>query len=105
MAVIKPKSKQAVRRYRDGVDEGRDQGIEQRIVRLIERRRQLLRRLVELKFGVEAARKLAEVSAQPSRPDFEAVYAAAMDCDTADEFMAWMGEHAARSIPPRSRSG
>ncbi|MCY3548076.1 MAG: Rpn family recombination-promoting nuclease/putative transposase [Gemmatimonadetes bacterium] len=101
--VIKPKTKWAVRWYEDGVDDGREQGIkqgiEQGIVRAIEQQWRLLHRLVERKFGVEAARKLAEASARQSHLDFETVFAAALDCDTADEFMAWMGEHATPSPP------
>ncbi len=42
------------------------QGIEQGIVRAIEQQWRLLHRLVERKFGVEAARKLAEASARQS---------------------------------------
>lgn len=115
MEVIKPKTKWAVRWYEDGVDDGREQGIEQGIrqgieqgikqgieqgiVRAIEQQWQLLHRLVERKFGVEAARKLVEASAQTPRPDFDDVFAAAMDCDTAEEFVAWMGAHAAPSTP------
>ncbi len=107
MEVIKPKTKWAVRWYEDGVDDGREQGIkqgikqgiEEGIVRAIEQQWQLLHRLVERKFGVEAARKLAEASAQTPRPDFDEVFAAAMDCDTAGEFVAWMGAHAAPSTP------
>ena len=103
--VIKAKTKWAVRWYEDGVDDGREQGIkqgikqgiEQGIVRAIEQQWRLLHRLVERKFGVEAARKLAEASGRQSHLDFEAVFAAALDCDTADEFMAWMGEHATPS--------
>ena len=91
--VIRPKTKWAVRWYEDGVDDVREQGI----VRAIEQQWRLLHRLVERKFGVEAARKLAEASARQSHLDFEAVFAAALDCDTADEFMAWMGEHATPS--------
>ncbi len=78
--VIKPKTKWAVRWYEDGVDDGREQGIkqgiEQGIVRAIEQQWRLLHRLVERKFGVEAARKLAEASARQSHLDFEAVFAA-----------------------------
>ena len=99
MEVIKPKTKWAVRWYEDGVDDGREQGIEEGIVRAIEQQWQLLHRLVERKFGVEAARRLAEASAQTPRPDFDEVFAAAMDCDTADEFVAWMGARATPSTP------
>ena len=103
MEVIKPKTKWAVRWYEDGVDDGREegikQGIEQGIVRAIEQQWQLLHRLVERKFGGEAARELAEASAQTPRPDFDEVFAAALDCDTADEFVASMGAHAAPSTP------
>ncbi len=99
MEVIKPKTKWAIRWYEDGVDDGREQGIEQGIVRAVEQQWQLLHRLVERKFGGEAARKLAEASAQTPRPDFDDVFAAAMDCNTADEFVAWMGAHAAPSTP------
>ena len=118
MEVIKPKTKWAIRWYEDGVDDGREEGIkqgieqgiergieqgiergiergiEQGIVRAMEQQWQLLQRLVERKFGGEAARELAEASASQPRPDFDAVFAAALDCGTADEFMAWMGEHA-----------
>ena len=104
MEVIKPKTKWAVRWYEDGVDDGREQGIEQGIVRAIAQQWQLLHRLVERKFGGEAVRKLAEASAPPPDPEFVgAVFAAAIDCDTADEFVAWMSEHAAPSpsvVPP-----
>ena len=100
MEVIKPKTKWAVRWYEDGVDEGREQGIKQGI----EQQLRLLHRLVEHRFGGEAVRKLAEASGPPPDPDFvEAVFAAAIDCDTTDEFVAWMSEHPAPSpsvIPP-----
>ncbi len=96
MEVIKPKSKWAVRSYQD---DDRALGIEEGIVREIEQQWQLLHRLVKRKFGVEAARRLAEASAQTPRPDFDEVFAAAMDCDTADEFVAWMGAHATPSTP------
>ena len=117
MEVIKPKTKWAVRWYEDGVDDGREQGIKQGIEqgikqgikqgieRAIEQQWRLLHRLAERKFGVEAAQQLAESAAQRPRPDFEEVFAAAMDCDTADEFVAWIGEHAAHSVPSRSRTG
>ena len=95
MEVIKPKTKWAVRWYEDGVDDGREQGIKQGIEQAIEQQWRLLHKLVERKFGVAAARKLAESAAQTPRPDFEEVFAAAMDCDTADEFVASMVEHAA----------
>lgn len=100
MEVIKPKTKWAVRWYEDGVDEGREQGIE----RGIKQQLRLLRRLVDRKFGGEAVRTLAAASAPPPDPDFvEAVFGAAIDCDTADEFVAWMSAHPAPTpsvVPP-----
>ncbi len=100
MEVIKPKTKWAVRWYEDGVDDGREQGIE----RGIKQQLRLLRRLVDRKFGGEAVRTLAAASAPPPDPDFvEAVFGAAIDCDTADEFVAWMSAHPAPTpsvVPP-----
>ena len=93
MEVIKPTGKWAVRWYEDGLDEGRAEGIERGIERGIEqgveRQLRLLRRLVVRKFGYDAAGRLGEGRSRLRDPEVvEAVFAAAIDCDGADEFLA-----------------
>ena len=80
--MIKPKGKWSVRWYEDGLDEGRVQGIERQ-----------LRRLVALKFGDDAVERLAEVLEPLPGADvvdavFDPVFDTAVACDGADEFFA-----------------
>ena len=82
MGVIKPKGKWSVRWYEDGLDDGRVEGIERQ-----------LRRLVALKFGDDAVGRLAEVLEPLPGADvvdavFDAAFDAVLDCDGADEFFA-----------------
>ena len=81
MEVIKPAGKWATLWYEDGVDDGIEQEIERQL--------RLLRRLVVSKFGADAALELDGGESALRDPDVvEAVFAAAIDCEGADEFMA-----------------
>ena len=83
--MTKPKGKWSKRWYEDGLDDGRVEGYEQ-----------LLRRLVARKFGDDAVERLGDVLVP--RPDsdmvdavFDAAFDAVLDCDGADEFFARIG--------------
>ena len=81
MEVIKPAGKWATLWYEDGVDDGIEQEIERQL--------RLLRRLVVSKFGADAASELDGGDSALRDPDVvEAVFAAAIDCAEAAEFMA-----------------
>ncbi len=82
MEVIKPKGKWSVRWYEDGRDDGRVQGFEEQ-----------LRRLVARKFGDDAVGRLADILSPLPDSDvvdavFDAAFDAVLDCDGADEFFA-----------------
>ena len=89
MEVIKPAGKWATLWYEDGVDDGIEQGMERGIEQGMKRQLRLLRRLVVSKFGADAASELDGGDSALRDPDVvEAVFAAAIDCAEAAEFMA-----------------
>ena len=97
MEVIKPTGKWAVRWYEDGLDEGRAEGIEQGV----DRQLRLLRRLVVRKFGDDAAGRLAEGRSRLRDPEVvEAVFAAAIDCDEAGDFLAQIADGGTSVVAP-----
>ena len=97
MEVIKPTGKWAVRWYEDGLDEGRAEGIEQGV----DRQLRLLRRLVVRKFGDDAVVRLAEGRSRLRDPEVvEAVFAAAIDCDEAGDFLAQIADGGTSVVAP-----